>query len=62
MGPTWTIYIYVTVVYLGLLVGLLTVGAGAAPDALAGTWEPLPHTGLPCPALIQGEVLTLTAT
>ncbi|OPX53917.1 hypothetical protein BTE48_16960, partial [Oceanospirillum multiglobuliferum] len=36
---------------LGLLVGLLTVGPEAVPNALAGLWELIPHTGFPCPAL-----------
>lgn len=47
---------------LGLLVGLLRLGAGAVPDALPGSWEPIPHPGLPCAVLIQEEVLSLTTT
>lgn len=37
-------------------------GAGAVPNNLTGSWEPIPHTGLTCPALIQGAVLSLTET
>ena len=48
--------------HLGLLVELLTMGSDAVPNALAGFGEPIPHTGLPCPALIQGLVVSLTAT
>ena len=50
MGLTYALYIHVTVVYLGLFVGVLTMGAGAVPNALTGFWEPILHTGLPCPA------------
>ena len=32
-----------TGVYLGLFVGLLTVKAGTAPNALTGSWELIPH-------------------
>lgn len=49
------------VVYLDFLLGLLTVEAGTVLNALAGSWEPTPHTGLPFPVLIHGEVLSLTA-
>ena len=51
-----------TVVCLGLLMGLLTVGVGAVPNALADFWDPIPHIGLPCSVLIQGEELGLTTT
>lgn len=40
----------------------LTVEVGAVPSALAGFWEPLPHTGVPCPASIQEEALSPTST
>lgn len=33
---------------------LLAVGPGAVPNTLVGFWEPIPHSGLPCPALIKG--------
>lgn len=42
--------------------GLLTAGTGAVSDSFTGFWNSTPHTGLPCPALIYGEVLRLTAT
>lgn len=47
-----------TVVYLGLLLVLLAVGAGAAPDSLAGFWELMPHTEMPCPDFTQEEELS----
>lgn len=33
--------------------------AGAVPNALAGSWESITHTGLPCAAQIQGGCLVL---
>ena len=56
--------IYVTVVYCDRLVycvGLLTMGAEAVPNTLTGSWEPIPHAELPCPALIQGGMFSLMA-
>lgn len=46
-------------------VELLTLGAddsltGFCPNALAGSWKPIPYSGLPCQASIQGHVLSLT--
>lgn len=41
------------VVYIRLLVIFLTMGAGAVYNALAASWEPSPHTELPCPDIIQ---------
>lgn len=35
------------------------MGARVFPYALAGSWEYIPHFGLPCPTVIQGEVLSL---
>lgn len=35
------------------------MGAGTVPGALAGSWKLIPPGGVPCPALIQGEVLVL---
>lgn len=32
---------------------------GAVPGALAGSWEPVPHAGLPRSALMQGKSLVL---
>lgn len=52
---------YVTVVQFVLLAGFLIVGQEAVPNALAHFWKPIPHSGLPCPAL-QGEELSSTAT
>lgn len=53
---------YMTVVP-GLLVGVLTMGAGAVSDAFFffsnSFAEPFPHIGLPCPASIQGRCLVL---
>ena len=51
-----------TVVWLGLHVGLLAVGVEPVPNALAGLQEPIPHNGLPCPALTEGEELSSTST
>ena len=61
MELTWALCIYVTVLYLGLLVELPTLGAGAVSDSLNSIWDPIPHTGFPCPALIQGEISRLTS-
>lgn len=33
------------------------MGAGAVLVALTGSWIPIPHPGLPCPAWIQGGEL-----
>lgn len=38
--------------HLGVLVGILVVGAGAVPDSLAYMWDPFPPPGSPCPALM----------
>lgn len=35
------------------------MGAGVVPYALARYWEHNPYIGLPCPTVIQGEVLSL---
>lgn len=32
--------------------GLLALGMGAVPCALTGSWEPILHAGLPCPAAL----------
>lgn len=42
--------------------GFLIAGTGAVSDSFIGFWDPTLHTGLLCPALIQGEVLKLIAT
>lgn len=34
------------------------MGAGAASDTFAGSWDPISHIELPCPALTQGQVLS----
>ena len=51
-----------TVVSLGLLMGLLTVGTGVGSNTLTGFWEPIPHTGLPYQALMQREKLSPITT
>lgn len=53
---------HVTIVYLGLPVGLLTVRAGAVSDFCYLLLRPFPPTGLPHLALIAEEVPSLTAT
>ena len=52
MDPIQALYIYVTVVELGLFVRLLAVRAVDVSNALDDFWEPTPHTGLPCPTLL----------
>lgn len=47
MGPILTLQIYVTLLELGLFVVLLAVGIGAVRNALAGLWQPIPHTRIP---------------
>lgn len=61
MGLTSVLCIYVTVVWFGFM-GLLTMGPGTVFEPFTGFWYPLAHIVLPFPALIQGEVLHLTAT
>ena len=39
----------------------LTVGAGTVSKSFPDLVDPIPHIGLPCQALIQGEVISLTA-
>lgn len=46
---------YVSVVWLGLLVGLLAVGTKTASNALAGFGEPIPYIGLPYTTLYEGD-------
>lgn len=53
---------HVTVVQLGPLRGLLTVGEGAVSDSFTSLWDHTPHTGSPCPASTHREVLILTVT
>lgn len=61
MGQTQVLYIYVTVVYPSILVGLLTVGTRAVPKALADYWEP--SLLLAClPTLKKGEEVSGTIT
>lgn len=54
-----SLYDHVTVVYLSVPVGLLTVDAGTVPDSVTclGTFPP--PTGLLCPSLICKEVPSL---
>lgn len=37
------------------------MGAGATSDSFPGYWDPVLHIELPCPALVQVEVSSLTA-
>ena len=60
MGLAQSLCIYI--VYLCLLMGLLTVATGTVSDSFTGFCDPTPYTGLPCPTLINGEVLSLPAT
>ena len=62
LTATHSTLVFVTFVWLGLLVGLLTAVAGAAFESFADFWKSIPCISLPCPALIQGEVLSLTET
>lgn len=48
----YALNICVTVVWLGLLLGLTATGGGTIHDTLAGFWERIPHTGLPEQALM----------
>lgn len=65
MGPTKALYIYwhrgylQIVLYLGVLVGLLTMETRAISNALTGSWKLTLYTEY---KLIQGEVLYFTAT
>lgn len=45
-----------------LFVGLLTVEAEAVSGSFVGFWNPVPHTGFALPALIHGELISLTST
>ena len=40
--------------------GLLTEGEETISDFYIDFWDPIPHTGMPCQALIHGEALSLT--
>lgn len=60
MELTLSLYMYITVVELDLLVSLLSMEAGDVPNTLAVSWKSIPHTVLPCPALKRGEGLSLT--
>lgn len=51
-----------TVLWLVLFVGLLAVEVEPVDNALASFREPIPHTGLPFPDLIQGEDLSPAST
>lgn len=42
--------LYITVVYLGLFVGLLSMREGDVPNTLTGSCEPVPYSGLSWPA------------
>lgn len=64
MGLIYTghISIYVTLVCLDPLVGLLIAKRGPISDLFADFQYHTSHTGLPCPALIHGEVFSFTET
>lgn len=49
---------YVTIVWLGLFVGHLTVGSVPVPNTLTDFWDPISHAGLPCPAFMRKEELS----
>jgi hypothetical protein len=51
---------YVTVGYLGILVGPLTTVVGDVFNSFASTWDSFSPTGSPCLNLIWGFVLSLT--
>lgn len=38
------------------------MGTVAVPNTSAGSWDPIPRPGLPCPAVTQEEVLSLLVT
>lgn len=42
--------------------GLLTLGPGIVSDSFTDFWNPIPHTGSPCPALIQSKMFNPTIT
>lgn len=42
--------------------GIPNSGAETVPDSLAGFWDPTPHNGLSCPALITGKEFILKTT
>ena len=48
--------------WLDVLVGFLAVVAGTVANALTGFGKSIPHTALPCPALIQDGELSPTLT
>lgn len=53
------LHIYVPAVQFDLFMRLLEMGAGIVLSALAGSLESISQAVLPCPALIQREVLDL---
>lgn len=42
--------------------GPLAVGIGPVPNYLIEFWKPIPHIGVPCLALVQGEEISSTTT
>lgn len=44
-----------TVVWLGLFAGLLTIGPEFIPGALIGFLEPIPYGGITCSAWMQSR-------
>lgn len=57
VGSTLGLYLYITIVYLSILVVLLTLGAGAVSYSFACFWYHIPHIVLPCLALKQERCL-----
>ena len=47
------------VAYLGLFVELLAMGAGAVPNALPGSWEPIAHADFLAQSEYRGRCLIL---
>lgn len=51
-----------TGLYIGLLTGLVAMGAGIISKTLTDSWETIPRIAFLCSVLIEAEVLSLTAT
>ena len=60
-GQTWVLCTYVTVMQLGLHVGLLTAGAGTVSGSVCWILDPFPLTDQPCVATIGKDVPKPTA-
>lgn len=62
MGPNYALYIMGDSCVASSTCGIPRNGRRSVSDALAGFWKPISHNGWPCPAFIQGEELSHTAT